>query len=309
MPTFGHEACFYDGPEDFVGAVAPFVRDGIEVDDDVLVVVDREKIGLLRDALGDDARHVTFADMGAVGHNPARIIPAWVDFVGAARALDRRPRGVGEPIGASRSASELRECHLHEGLLNHVFAGEDWRLLCPYDTATLAPAVIEEARRTHPLIDTTPSSDFRLPPAGEWLVGDLPEPLDVELDMTFDRSTLSAVRNAIRAAAEHAGLGPRAGDAVLAVNELASNSVQHGGGTGRVRSWRDGRTLVAEVADRGVVHDPLVGRLQPPQHQVGGRGLWLCNQLCDLVQIRSTAAGTTVRLHLAAGGPAPQLSS
>ena len=30
---------------------------------------------------------------------------------------------------------------------------------------------------------------------------------------------------------------------------------------------------------------------------MGGRGVWLANQLCDLVQIRSGAAGTVVRLH------------
>ena len=31
--------------------------------------------------------------------------------------------------------------------------------------------------------------------------------------------------------------------------------------------------------------------------RAGGRGLWIANQLCDLVQVRSGAAGTTVRLH------------
>ena len=32
--------------------------------------------------------------------------------------------------------------------------------------------------------------------------------------------------------------------------------------------------------------------------QPGGYGLWLANQLCDLVQIRSLPAGTAVRLHM-----------
>jgi hypothetical protein len=39
-------------------------------------------------------------------------------------------------------------------------------------------------------------------------------------------------------------------------------------------------------------------------HPGGGRGLWLTNQLCDLVQIRSGDAGTVVRAHVLAGQPA-----
>ena len=64
-----------------------------------------------------------------------------------------------------------------------------------------------------------------------------------------------------------------------------------------LRIWTEGGSLVCEVADDGVITDPLVGRREPPLDRAGGRGLWLANQLCHLVQIRSGAAGTTVRLH------------
>jgi anti-sigma regulatory factor (Ser/Thr protein kinase) len=36
----------------------------------------------------------------------------------------------------------------------------------------------------------------------------------------------------------------------------------------------------------------------PEPGQLGGRGLWLANQLCDLVQIRCSPAGATVRLRM-----------
>jgi hypothetical protein len=78
------------------------------------VVVSAAKIGLLRSALGCDADRVAFADMADVGANPARIIPAWRDFV-AGNDLDRRrARGIGEPIWAGRSPAELVECQRHE---------------------------------------------------------------------------------------------------------------------------------------------------------------------------------------------------
>ena len=77
-------------------------------------------------------------------------------------------------------------------------------------------------------------------------------------------------------------------DLVLAVNELVTNSVQYGGGGGTLRIWTEPDALVCDVRDRGYIDDPLAGRIAPPLEQHGGRGLWLVNHLCDLVQIRST---------------------
>ena len=85
---------------------------------------------------------------------------------------------------------------------------------------------------------------------------------------------------------------------MLCVNEIAGNSLLHGGGAGVLRIWGEPSTLICEVADSGTIADPLVGRQNPSLERVGGRGLWLANQLCDLVQIRSGASGTVVRLHV-----------
>jgi hypothetical protein len=41
-----------------------------------------------------------------------------------------------------------------------------------------------------------------------------------------------------------------------------------------------------------------VGRLRPPVDSAGGRGLWLANQLCDLVQVRALDEGNVVRLYV-----------
>jgi hypothetical protein len=65
-----------------------------------------------------------------------------------------------------------------------------------------------------------------------------------------------------------------------------------------LRIWQDDGTLVCEVEDRGLIADPLVDRRRPDPEQSGRRGLWMANQVCDLVQIRAAGAGTVVRLHL-----------
>src|SRR5919206_3552005 len=106
MP-FRHEALFYAGRDDFVRRTAAFLRDGIEAEEPALVVVDAAKIALLREELGDAVAGVQFADMAEVGTNPARIIPAWREFVTRSATAGRRLRGIGEPIWPERTASEL----------------------------------------------------------------------------------------------------------------------------------------------------------------------------------------------------------
>jgi anti-sigma regulatory factor (Ser/Thr protein kinase) len=303
--AFRHKALFYEGVDDFVRATSPFVRDGVRAGEPVLVAVEEPKIGMLRESLGDETEGVRFVEMRGLGRNPGCIIPAWRKFVAENVAEGRRGRGVGEPVWSGRSESEIHECHQHEALLNLAFdGGPPWTLVCPYDTAALPEDVIEAARRTHPIVGeggvTRRSRDYR-DPRLDPLGGELdPPPARCE-EMAFTLADLHGLRAMTVAWAQVAGLEPlRADDLVLAVNELASNSIRHGGGRGLLRSWREPDRLVCEVSDAGLIDDPLAGRGLPGRNgNVGGRGLWLVNQLCDLVQLRSRRDGTTVRLHMA----------
>lgn len=303
--AFRHKALFYDGVDDFVRATLPFVRDGVRAGEPVLVAVEEPKIELLREGLGEDAAGVRFVEMRGLGRNPGCIIPAWREFVAENVGDGRRARGVGEPVWAGRSESEIHECHQHEALLNLAFdGGPAWSLVCPYDTVALPPEVIDVARRTHPIVGergvtrrSTVYRDPRLDPLG----GDLQPPPARREEMAFTVDDLSTVRATALACAQVAGLSAmRAEDLVLAVNELASNSVRHGGGRGILRSWREPDRFVCEVRDPGRIDDPLAGRALPVDgDRQGGHGLWLVNQLCDLVQLRSLRDGTAIRIHMA----------
>jgi anti-sigma regulatory factor (Ser/Thr protein kinase) len=305
VETFRHEALLYAGEVDFLTGVLPFIRDGVAADEPVLVVVSAARIGLLRSALGPDADRVAFADMADVGANPARIIPAWRDFV-AANDVDRRSaRGIGEPIWAGRTPAELVECQRHETLLNLAFAGVPaWWLLCPYDTTTLDPEVLEEASRSHPVVSergaASGSASYRgLEQAAAPFATPLPEPPGRPPELGFGSGSLAELRQLVSRRAAAAGLDPvRVADLVLAVDELATNSLRHGGGRGTLRIWRDAGALVCEVRDAGHIEDPLVGRERPALDRDGGRGLWMVNQLCDLVQLRSFPTGAVVRVHV-----------
>ena len=307
IDTFRHEALFYAGFDDFVAGTSAFVREGFEAGEPVLVVVDAKKIGALRDAVGNARRGspVLFADMANVGGNPARIIPAWREFVAEHATDGRRLRGIGEPIWAARSAAELAECQRHEALLNLAFADAPaWWLLCPYDVHSLDEPVLEAARRTHPFLMEGGASvaSNAFPGTDAWTStfdAPLAPPPAGTATLSFGHTPLGDLRKLVSRLGTAAGLSrSKVEDLVLAVNELATNSQRHAGGEGRLRVWEDGGEVVAEVSDRGHIRDPLVGRHLPPADGEGGRGIWLVNQLCDFVELRSSPAGTIVRLHM-----------
>jgi hypothetical protein len=86
-----------------------------------------------------------------------------------------------------------------------------------------------------------------------------------------------------------------AGDLAAATQQLALNSLQRGAAQVTVQMWSQPHALICEVVDDTVIDDVLLGRRVPVEDKHDG--LWHANQLCDLVQMRSSSAGTTVRLH------------
>jgi anti-sigma regulatory factor (Ser/Thr protein kinase) len=303
-PRFSHEALFYDGPATFLRHVVPFVREGLEEGEAVLVAVEASKIDLLRGALNEVGAHLRFADMRKLGRNPARIIPAWHEFAADRSAAGQPYRGVGEPIWPGRGGAQLAESHLHESLLNLAFGrGPAWRLLCPYDTNRLDSSVIDEARRNHPVLvqhgRSHSSQTYREPRAVDVFHRPLPSPKGPTESIRFDARSLARIRRFLSERARTAGLEPkRATEFVFAANEIATNSVLHGGGRGTLRIWQQEGAVICEVRDAGRFSRPLVGREPPTLEQDGGRGLWLANQLCDLVQVRSFDGAAVVRLHI-----------
>jgi anti-sigma regulatory factor (Ser/Thr protein kinase) len=122
---------------------------------------------------------------------------------------------------------------------------------------------------------------------------------EVLLTETFDHSSITALRHAVASSVRVAGLdGQRLDDFVVAVNELLTNAVRHGGGLGRVALWRQDGAVVCEVSDSGAgLPGPWSQRsVRPPADQPGGWGLWLAEELTDSFQLTTGNGGTTVRV-------------
>ena len=135
------------------------------------------------------------------------------------------------------------------------------------------------------------------------VVGDpLPAPRAPLQKRAFGIQDLWSLRRFVSARASEELLdSERSERLVLAVNELATNSIRHGGGTGTLLIWREADALVCEVRDHGyIVHVPRV-RPRPGPEAFSGRGLWLVGRLCDRVQVYSSPTGSAVRVHMRSG--------
>ncbi|MCX4470176.1 Histidine kinase-, DNA gyrase B-, and HSP90-like ATPase [Micromonospora sp. MW-13] len=131
-------------------------------------------------------------------------------------------------------------------------------------------------------------------------------PIDTSLLIAeaFDQAQVTELRHSVASCAHASGLdGQRLDDFVLAINELITNAVRHGGGRGWLRLWQQPGRLVCEVADngRGISARRLDDRDRPAPDTAGGWGLWLARELSDAMEVETGAAGTTVRITAAIG--------
>jgi anti-sigma regulatory factor (Ser/Thr protein kinase) len=288
----------YSGDEEFLAGVGAFLEAGLDAGEPAMAAVPSPRLELLQDRFGESVR---LLDMTELGRNPGRIIPAvrdWLDGHGQVPA-----RFVGEPIWPGRSAAEAAEGLRHEALLNLAFAGDLVSILCPYDVAHLDQEVVDDAGLTHPLLvcegHTADSARYADPEtvyaATDRELAPPVEPVS-RAPVTKD---LAALREFV--AERTGGLDDdRRFDLLLAVNEAAVNTLVHGDGHGELSVWRDHGELVCELSDGGEsIADPLAGRRRPDPRTSSGRGLWMINQVCDLVELRPGPGGTTVRLHMA----------
>jgi anti-sigma regulatory factor (Ser/Thr protein kinase) len=297
---FRHLALFYRGRDEYLTALGDFIRASRARGHAVFAAVPGRQAGQLLRELGDDSAQVALADMAELGRNPARIIPEVLAFT--QDHPGQQVCCVGEPVWPGRTTAEIEEALRHEALVNLAFRDSPVTFLCPYDSARLPRWVVAESASTHPSVVTDRQEAVSaaylnppgLPPRCERA---LPPP-PAHAEALGYRDELGSVRHFVASRAEQAGLdSSRASDLVLAVSELTANTLRHTDSDGTVQIWPTREELICQVADHGQITDPLA-RHRPRSQVLGGKGLWLVNQLCDLVQARTSQAGTVARLHM-----------
>ncbi|MEV0247760.1 anti-sigma factor RsbA family regulatory protein [Nocardia sp. NPDC050712] len=299
--AFEHPALFYRTAAEYTRHTVSFLREGLAAGEPAAVAVPAPNLELIQSGLGADADGILFLDMTEAGRNPGRIIPKVLRGFADAHP-DRRVRVIGQPIWAERSPVEYPACAQHEALINAAFAGRPMTILCPYDETRLAADVLADARITHPTMiiqGHEQASDHYDWPAIVARYNEPLPPVPHAPTFSFGAAELRAVRSfAVEQAAALGLSGVRLQDAELAVGELTTNSVVHGGGRGTCAIWAERGQVVCDVRDGGQMPDPLAGRRPPAPGQLGGRGLILVHYMADLVRVHTSAAGTTIRFYL-----------
>jgi anti-sigma regulatory factor (Ser/Thr protein kinase) len=293
-----------------VDAVLAFVEDGLRHGEAVSIGLSAALGRRLGRVLGTQ-RLVAYFDMTELGRNPGRIIAAMLDFArthaGSAPAVRSHSgpplRFVSEPLWAGRTDAERAEAARHEALVEPALAGAPATVLCVYNSERLDAEALDCAARMHPVVIAGGQPRASAEYIGSGVVPsqcDRPlAPVPPAATPLGYRDDLRGVRDAVAGRAAEAGLAPgRIADLVLAVSEVAANTLRHTQGPGTLRVWRAGDEIICQVSDSGQITDPLVGRRRPDGDSFRHGGLWVVNQVCDLVELRSGPDGTTVRMHV-----------
>jgi len=301
--SLSHLAYLYDDERDFVSDITAFAAAGRRNAEPVFLAVPGRRGALLRERLGAESGSLRYGAMAETGRNPARLIPELREFID--QHPGHRIRYVGEAVWAGRTAAELREATRHEALINLAFATTPATILCPYDLTRLPPSAIGGARHTHPAIlrdgRTRAASGYAglgvIPAECEAPLSDPPAGAEI-IDY---RTSLREVRALVADHSSTLGLpGEQVTNLVIAVGEITANTLRHTRAGGTFGIWHTADEIICQAHDQGWITDPLAGRTrQPPE--AAGHGLWVVNQVCDLVEIRTGRAGTTIRLHMRRG--------
>ena len=300
---FRHAAWFYRTPGGYLAGLREFVAAAQAAGEPVLVAVPASRLpaGWNRP---DGQAGVGTVDVGELGRNPARMIPALRAF--ADEHPGQHVRVVAELAWAGRSAPEFGEVARYELMVNLAFAATRITILCPYDAARLPGLAVSAACASHPWLwqagHAVGNADYDATAARQARLG---PPLRVPPDaraLSYQHD-LRPVRVLVASEAARAGLsGARCTDLVIAASEVAANTLKHTRGGGVIRVWVTSDEVLCQFDDSGHIDDPLAGYGRPAGDVPGGQGLWLVNQVCDLAEIRTSAVGTTIRLHMSRDG-------
>jgi anti-sigma regulatory factor (Ser/Thr protein kinase) len=306
--SFQHDAFIYDSDQDYLATLVPLIDEAHLVGDTVLAVVPRHNATLLRSALGDVGGTTEFVDAETWYEHPIATIAAYEAVL---RGIPAGTRAfvVGE-VQFGTHETDWTSWTRYESALNAALHRYDARVVCPYDARVLPARVVADARRTHPYLlaaSEVSSSDryvdaprlFPLLPATVAVPAATPD-----VDQLVDRR-LGSARRAFAAVAAAVGFDAEStGDLTLAVNEVLTNAVTHGGGAARLRVWSSAPDLTCVVDDAGRgIDDPLIGYAGPSPGSPRGYGTWLARRLFHRSEfLRSPAGGLSVLLACRAPG-------
>jgi len=296
---FRHQGCLYGSDAEFLAMAVPFAEDGLRRGEPVLVTATAANLGLLHAVMGADADRIAFAESGYFGRRPSRPADALHRYWGRHRstAPTGTVRVLAEPARAGDSGEEAA-WQRAEAEFNVALTGTGIWMVCPYDTRTAGPGVVEGALRTHPEYfvggEIRPSAQFRAP---EEAGGPAATPSRTAGDLfRFEGDLVAVRRHVLERASSLLGSEDTATLFGIAVGEAVAYLLEHG--IDRAAVWvrpAAGRVVCTLHSERPVDGPAFYG---PRAAARSGTALWMTDRICEWLDVSSDTAGCTIELAM-----------
>lgn len=295
-----HHAFVYETDDEYASRGKAFLTEGLEAGHGAVAAGTRDRLAIMREALGDCADRVSFIDVGGAYTRPARTM---ANYVGTMTEQLRRAPSVRlfAEVQYGPTPTEWDEWTAYEAMCNAAYSHLPCWVLCTYNGPKTPDRMLEGVWQTHAQVvtdDWHDSEQFEDPAAVLRRLTPEPRPL-TGLRALPPGEDLESVRERLAAALHAENLTPSAAlDMILAASEVADNAMRYGRGVRELRVGMAHGRFVCEISDHGRgFDDPLAGYL-PPRNGQQVSGLWVARQLTWRLEFIPSAAGFTVRLWL-----------
>jgi anti-sigma regulatory factor (Ser/Thr protein kinase) len=295
-----HSALVYESQDAYVARAVPFLREGLEAGEGVIVAHTKPGLAMMREALGPDAAHVTFVDVGSAYTRPARTLAAYHKVY--VEQLQRTPtlRAVAD-VQFGPEPAEWDIWTGYEAVFNRSFGHLPAWVLCSYNANGTPDPILEGVWQTHPEVvhrDAWTASDvYEDPNHVLRRITPVPKSLPELRSIAFGRDVEHFRERLARELISDEVSERKVLEMLLAATEIATNAIRHGGGVEDVRVGRSDGRFVCEIIDPGPGFDePAAGYLAPRDGV--GRGLWVARQLTWRIEFFRSPRGFTARIWL-----------
>jgi anti-sigma regulatory factor (Ser/Thr protein kinase) len=302
--AFAHVAVLYNSDEQLRDLLLPYLDEGLRRHEHILAVISPDAQQVLRDALGDAAERVQWGSAGLCYHRLGRTFDGFADYLAQQYRAGVPSRVIGQ-FDSHSSPDRLSQYLRNESMANEVYAPYGYPVVCLWDQRRYSLDVLAHVRTVHPqLLDTSgqiSNVEYRMPI--DYLTRDeMPPaaPVDLDLDVHLDSADdLAMFRRRLRNWGVTCGLSDHVtDDVVIAVDEIATNALEHGQPPARIRGWSTPDALFVQVDDHGGISIPATtGYHRPTTDARRGRGIWIARHLADVLTTHAGPAGTTVAMR------------
>ena len=308
-----HVAALYASDEQLRDLLLPYLDEGLRRHEAILAVISEDARRVLCDALGDAAARVQWGCSGVSYDRLGQVLEGFADYLARQHRAGVRTRVIGE-FDSDSNPDRVSQYLRYESMANEVYVPYGYPVVCLWDQRRYSPEVLAHVRAVHPqLLDTSgpiPNSEYCLPI--DYLTRDQRSPpvapVDLDLLVHLDSADdLGELRRRLRSWGASCGMGaPDTDDIVIAVDEIATNALEHGKPPACVRGWSTPDALFVQVDDQGRASIPATTGYQRPSTDARrGRGIWIARHLADVMTTHTGSTGTTVAMRFARSAALP----